>query len=207
MGPLSPVFNRCLCKNSSACLLKENIFSILFCIKLWEPRNCHSTEYTQAPSILLDDWNWHFFQGEVQRHSLCALKVPEVRHEELSLQLRSYLKAILPVFHFMRKSLRVIIGRFYFSLSVISVFKNTYFVDNTASKYMPISSSGDHLLENQKGNWLYFDFQWSILSRTFQELFCVYVIFFFTYSLSLESNSPSLAWDFAIVHFLMEFDQ
>lgn len=105
------------------------------------------------------------------------------------------LKGNLACFSFHEKPPRVIIGRFYFSLSVISVFKNTYFVDNTASKYMPTSSSGVHLLENQKGNWLYFDFQWSILSKTFQELFCVYVIFF-TYSLSLESNPPSLAWDF-----------
>lgn len=58
-------------------------------------------------------------------------------------------KGNLSCFSFHEKPPRVIIGRFYFSLSVISVFKNTYFVDNTASKYMPTSSSGAHLLENQ----------------------------------------------------------
>ena len=77
----------------------------------------------------------------------------------------------------MRKFPRVIIGRYDFSLSVITVFKNTYLGDNTASKYMPTSSSAAHLFENQEENWLYFDFQWGIILKTFQEFFCLYVNF------------------------------
>ena len=35
------------------------------------------------------------------------------------------------------------------------------------------SSSGDHLLENQKENWLYLGFQQSIFLKAFQEFFCL----------------------------------
>lgn len=46
-----------------------------------------------------------------------------------------------------------------------------------AAKHKPASSSGAHLLENQKENWLYLGFQQRIFLKAFQELFCLYVIF------------------------------
>lgn len=42
-----------------------------------------------------------------------------------------------------------------------------------APKSKPTSSSGAHLLENQKENWLYLGFQHSIFPKAFQELFSV----------------------------------
>ena len=60
-----------------------------------------------------------------------------------------------------------------FPLSVIWVFKNTYFWNSMAPRSKPASSSGDHLLENQKENWLYLGFQQSIFLKAFQEFFCL----------------------------------
>lgn len=102
----------------------------------------------------------------------------------------------LPAFPSIRKCPRDARSKSAFPLNMIGVFKNTYFWNSMAPQNKPASSSGAHLLENQKENWLYLSLQWSIFLKAFQEFLCLSVIL--TDSLPLECNP--LICDSTAVH-------
>lgn len=123
--------------------------------------------------LFLNNEDWQLFLKEVPWSHTCASKSHKLGNWVGDC---NWGLSYLP-FYSVRKCPRVGRDKSAFPLSVIIVFKNTYFRNSMALKYKPTSSSGAHLLENQKENWLYLGFQQSIFLKAFQELFCLHVIF------------------------------